>query len=105
MHEHQPPLGVSVVLDIGGEVGALLAYLPSMPPGGELEARPLDDDSGRFHTGVHPRPSDRGEALVAVFPEVIAGDYELLDVKGAADARSIATFTIHGGQLTELDLR
>ena len=86
-------------------MGALLVYLASMPPGGELEARPLGDDSRRFHTGVHPRPSDRGDVLVAVFPEVLEGDYELLDVKGAADARSIAKFTVHGGQLTELDLR
>ena len=106
MHEHQPPPGVSVVLDIGGEVGALLVHLTTMPPGGEVEARPLGDDSGRFHTGVHPRPSDGGDVLVAVFPEVLEGDYELLGVKGAAaDARSMVNFTVHGGQLTELDLR
>ena len=106
MHEKQPAPGVSVVLDIGGEVGALLVHLTTMPPGGELEARPVGDDSRRFHTGVHPRPSARGAGLVAVFPEVLEGDYELLGAKGAAaDARSVVNFTIHGGRLTELDLR
>ncbi len=105
MHENQPPPGASVVLDIGGEVGALLVRLTSMPAGGELEARPVGDDRRRFHTGVHPRPSDRGEVLVAVFPQVLEGDYEVLDVKGAADAQAIATVAVHGGQLTELDLR
>jgi hypothetical protein len=104
MHEQQPAPGVSVVLDIGGEVGALLVHLASMPPGGELEARPVGDEDGRFHTGVHPRPSERGDVLVAVFPAVLEGDYEVLDVKGSADAQAVATVRVHGGQLTELDL-
>jgi hypothetical protein len=103
--ERQPPPGISVVLDIGGEVGALVVHLSFVPPGGELEARPRGDDSRRFHTGVHLRPSDQGEALVAVFPEVLAGTYELLDVKGAADASAVAEVTVEGGQVTELDLR
>ena len=103
--EQQPPPGISVVLDIGGEVGALVVHLSSVPPGGELEARPRGDDRRRFHTGVHPRPSDQGQVLVAVFPEVLAGEYELLDVKGAADAEAVAEVTIEGGQVTELDLR
>ena len=42
---------------------------------------------------------------MAVFPQVLEGDYEVLDVKGAADAQAIATVTVHGGQLTELDLQ
>ncbi len=103
--EQQPPSGISVVLDIGGGVGALIVYLASVPPGGELEARPRGDDSRRFHTGVHPRSSDQGAVLVAVFPEVLDGAYELLDVRGAADAQAIAEVTVHGGQVTELDLR
>ena len=105
MLEQQPPPGISVVLDIGGEVGALIVHLASVPPGGELEARPRGDDSRRFHTGVHHRPSARGEGLVAVFPSVQAGTYEVLDVKGAAGAGTIAEVTVAGGQVTELDLR
>ena len=104
-HERQPPPGISVVLDIGGEVGALIVFLAAMPPGGELEARPLGDDSRRFHTGVHLRSSDQGDVLVAVFPEVVDGDYEILDVRGAVDARSVAEVTVRGGHVTELDLR
>jgi hypothetical protein len=105
MLEQQPPPGHSLVLDIGGEVGALVVHLASVPPGGELEGRPRGDDSHRFHTGVHRRPSAQGDVLVAVFPAVRAGRYELLDVKGAADADAIADVTVTGGQVTEVDLR
>ena len=103
-HDHRPP-GISVVLDIGGEVGALVVYLASVPPGGELEARPVGDDSRRFHTGVHTRSSDQGDVLVAIFPEVLGGTYELLDVKGSPDAQPIAEVTVLGGEVRELDLR
>lgn len=105
-HRHAAP-GISVVLDIGGEVGALIVYLASMPPGGELEARPTCVDSARFHTGVHLRDAPVGteQVLVAVFPEVREGAYELLAEKGVADTPVIGEVTIVGGEVTELDLR
>ncbi|MEO6318847.1 MAG: hypothetical protein ABIP36_08700 [Acidimicrobiales bacterium] len=95
------------MLDIGGEVGALIVYLASEPPGGELEARPTRDDSARFHTGVHLRDAAAGtdKVLVAVFPEVREGAYELLAEKGASDTPVIGEVTVVGGEVTELDLR
>lgn len=104
VHQHAPP-GISVVLDIGGEVGAMVVYLASEPPGAELEARPLSDDAARFHTGVHPRDTEAGPVLVAVFPEVRQGTYELLAEKGVPDTSVIAEVTVVGGEVTELDLR
>ena len=69
--EAQPVLGVSPVLDIGGDIGALVVYLPRSPDGGELEMEPVGDPAGRFHTGVHRRFALGGTTpLVAVFPEV-----------------------------------
>ena len=61
--EHCPGVVAAVgrnAVDAGGKrLRPLLVHLTSMPPWGELEARPPGDDSRRFHTGVHPRPSDQ----------------------------------------------
>ena len=89
------------VLDIGGEVGALVVYLAGPTPGGELEACPAGDPSGRFHTGVHHRKVGNGWAHVALFPAVVAGTYDLLDDDGTPMVRVDVT----GGEVRELDLR
>jgi len=100
-HSHSHTLGAIPVLDIGGSVGALVVYLDGPTPSGELEARPLGDPSGRFHTGVHPRELFGRTVYVALYPEVERGTYEILD-----DAlQPIALIDVDGGAVTELDLR
>jgi hypothetical protein len=89
------------VLDIGGEVGALVVYLAAEPPTGELEACPVDDPTARFHTGVHRRAIAHGFAWTAVFPQVTQGSYHLLDDDGAPLAHVLVT----GGTVHQLDLR
>jgi hypothetical protein len=101
MHTHSHTLGHAPVLDIGGEVGALVVYLAAAPASGELEARPAGVRDRRFHTGVHHRHIGETRAHVAVFPEVRAGSYELLDDDGAP----IAVVDVAGGAVRELDLR
>jgi hypothetical protein len=93
--------GASPLLDIGGEVGALVVYLDRRPASGELEACPADRPADRFHTGVHLRAVGPGEVPVAVFPEVGGGAYDLLDDGGTPVARVRVT----GGQVREVDLR
>jgi hypothetical protein len=89
------------VLDIGGEIGALIVYLPTSPPTGELEACPSDEPAARFHTGVHHRSIGAESTWVAVFPEVVEGTYDLLDDAGCPRAR----VAVAGGQVEQLDLR
>lgn len=89
------------VLDIGGEVGALVVYLADRTPTGELEACPAGEPAARFHTGVHHRAIERGWAWTAVFPEVTEGTYHLLDHDGAP----LAHVTVTGGSVHRLDLR
>jgi hypothetical protein len=120
-HQHGAP-GDSPVLDIGGEVGALIVYLARQTATGELHACPTSDpvapaalvdtnsascaqafesESASIHTGVHPREIDGTTTWVALFPEVTEGAYHLLDDDGAPMARVAVT----GGHVQELDLR
>src|SRR5262249_10574324 len=79
-HGHDHHRGPAVpVLDIGGEVGAVIVYLAADTATGELEMCPTGDVDGRFHTGVHPRDLGGSTVFVAVYPEVAAGRYDLLD--------------------------
>ena len=93
--------GPASVLDIGGEVGAMVVHLPASPRSGELEACPRDEPEARFHTGVHHRSIGDESAWVAVFPEVAEGSYYLLDDNGLP----MAGVTVVGGQVEQLDLR
>jgi hypothetical protein len=96
---HAP--GANPLLDIGGDVGAVIVYLARQTRTGEIEARQPGRDEARFHTGVHPRETGGELVPVALFPQVTAGEYELLGDDGQPVARMIVT----GGQVSEVDLR
>jgi len=98
---HTHTLGEIPVLDIGGDVGALLVYLDETTPSGELEAQPLGRPDARFHTGVHHRMIDGSVTHVALYPEVVHGTYEILD----DELRPIATVAVEGAAVAKLDLR
>ena len=99
-HQHAAP-GPNPVLDIGGEVGALVVYLADHTRTGELFACPSSDPDHQFHTGVHSRDIDGVATWVAIFPEIRQGTYCLLDDDGAP----MASFAIRGGEVAQLDLR
>jgi hypothetical protein len=106
-HHVRPGAHSAPVLDIGGEVGALVVYLADRPPTGELEACPVGQPAARFHTGVHHRSISTGHggrdvwAWTAVFPEVTEGHYQLLDDGGVP----MADIAVTGGSVHQLDLR
>ena len=81
----------SVLLDIGGDVGALVVRMPAALEGAEVEIRPAGPhhvpDHGHAH-GHHPHPHHPHVAVVArpvaggrvhslVFPELREGTYVL----------------------------
>lgn len=99
-HPHHHPGSGAPVLDIGGDIGAVVVYLTTAPDGGELEACPAGDVGRRFHTGVHLRRTGDHDSLTAVYPEVRAGDYDILD----GDLRPVARVRVAGGAVTELRL-
>jgi hypothetical protein len=100
VHGHHHASAGAPVLDIGGEVGAIVVHLTDVPPGGELEACPADRLDRRFHTGVHLRTVGGRDEPVAVYPEVLEGEYDIL----GDDLRSLARVQVVGGVVTELHL-
>jgi hypothetical protein len=89
-----------VLLDVGGNVGALLVMMPASMEGVEIEIRRSQpdrdspaadlhhhhphshnhgDQSHLTHVEVLPRPTSGGYVHCAVFPELAAGLYQLCE--------------------------
>jgi hypothetical protein len=112
-----------VVLDIGGDIGALIIAMPASLAGCEIEARPVSgaakatyDAAGSTHThfhsghhhhhshgaplvhvGVVERPGDGAVRHSAVFGELQDGSYELYV---RPDGPVQLTATVRGGEVT-----
>jgi hypothetical protein len=98
--ESIPTLTGIPVLDIGGDVGAIVVRLSHQTLSGELEACPTDAPEHRFHTGVHFRGDTTRTTYIAVFPQVTEGHYDILH----HDGTTRATVEVIGGGVAELDL-
>jgi hypothetical protein len=119
-----------VLLDIGGEVGALVVIMPAELKGVEVEIHRIEAALGRAHrchdhdhlhfhdhdheldhdhglayrhehcphVAVVARPTPAGDVHSLVFPELLAGAYELYRrPRGPVEL----TVTISGGAVTE----
>ena len=112
-HPHQHPQGGlppesyahvqggATVLDIGGDVGALVATMDDDTIGTELHLRSEDRPLLDVHTGVWRRGSGSETVTAAVFAELNAGTYWVLDGAGNQTLR----VDIRGGALASVDLR
>jgi hypothetical protein len=105
-----------VLLDIGGDIGAIILAMPARLNGQEVEARPIAGPalaSARPHThdghehhhqlthvGVVTRPTPDGPSATAVFGELVEGTYELY----LRPAGPVAlTVTVTGGEVSSTD--
>ena len=88
-----------VVLEIGGELGALVVYTDPELHGREIEISRRGEDGRRSHKDVLERSRGGTPAFAAVFDRIEEGTYTLW-VDGTARARDVA---IAGGSVTELD--
>jgi hypothetical protein len=87
----------SVVVDIGGAIGALVVNAPPALDGAEIEICPVGATS-RTHTIVRPREVPGGRVVYAgVFPAIPEGDYLLLP-SGTLPEVAIR---IDGGKVTQ----
>ena len=73
-----------VLLDIGGDIGALIVTMPAPLVGAEVEARPIAGMAWESYAGGHlphvavlTRPAGPGMQHTAVFAELQDGEYEL----------------------------
>jgi hypothetical protein len=92
-----------VVLDIGGDVGALVIVAPASMDGVEIEARPLGwaglPHHHVEHVAVLARPlPDGGRVYSAVFAGLTAGTYELYE-RPAGPVR--LTVSVTGGSVAD----
>jgi len=92
----------SLVLDIGGSVGALVITTGPELAEEEIEISPgVDPTVRRTHNVVHPRRDrDVVMAYAAVFPTVPAGEYTVWNLDGSP----FAVITVQGGQVTQLTM-
>lgn len=106
-HEHGPLESITHVhggasaLDIGGDIGALVALVDESAVDTELFVRSQDDPAVSVHTGVWWRDLGADRVPAALFCELVAGTYWVLDANGA----DVCSVEITGGVLSELDLR
>ena len=86
----------SVVLDIGGDVGALIIVTPARMAGEEIHVSPLHDPPGRTHALVRERRLGPASCHAAVYPALPAGDYTIWRNAGSP----AGTVRIDGGAAT-----
>jgi hypothetical protein len=90
----------SLVLDIGGDVGALVLYADQSCLGQEVDLTPLGAPrSNHLHTLIRRRRAPVGEMIVGVYPEVPAGTHTIWGL----DGEEVGTVVVKGGEVTQFD--
>jgi hypothetical protein len=101
-HDHHHPLPPStegsVVMEVGGDLGALVVYTPDALAGLEIELALRGDDHQFVHTEVRERRLPEGTIYAGVFPSIPSGDYTLLPIS----ALPALDVSIEGGRVAEL---
>jgi hypothetical protein len=85
----------SVVLDIGGDVGALMLRTPPALNGHEIDLTPDDPSRPHTHSAVRERQLTNAVSYAAVYPNLKAGRYT---VEGSGQR-----IVIVGGRVTHVD--
>jgi len=100
-HPHAETYGPSqdgsVLVDIGGDVGALVILTPPDLHGTEIELSPADNGEVRTHVAVRERRGPGATMHAAVFPSLAAGTYTIW----GPTSRPIAQVTVTGGQVAQ----
>ena len=88
----------SVVVDIGGDVGAAIVSTPASLVGSEIEIRRCDTAWDGTHVAVRERKVSGGVQHAAFFPGLELGTYEVR-VRGDA-ASPVTTLSVEGGRVS-----
>jgi hypothetical protein len=87
----------SVLVDIGGEVGAAIVNTPASFVGSEIEIRHCGAEWDGTHVAVRTRHVSGGELHAALFSGLRQGSYEVR-LRGDATGPA-ATLTVDGGRV------
>jgi hypothetical protein len=103
-HVHGPSAAATVILDIGGKIGALSLETDASRLGDEIEISPVprdgEIDTVRTHSMVRERHTDP-VGHVAVYPDLQEGDYTVW----SGPHTPAGTVTITGGQIASFSLK
>jgi hypothetical protein len=91
----------TIVLDIGGDTGALIIYAPSHLRGQQIDVCLKGSDARPIHTDVLERRLNGRAVFAAVFPTLEQGDYQIW----VPEPTLVNTFRIRGGEVAEVDWR
>lgn len=89
----------TVLLDIGGDVGALVIETPAELVGLEIELSRAGAQMPRTHVAVRERVGSGTTRYAAVYPSLRAGEYTIWGV----DDEPAGTVCIVGGTVAELN--
>ena len=94
------PAADNLLLDIGGDTGALVIHTTADRDQAEIEISAAGSGRARTHNVVRRRQAPAGASYAAVFPDVPAGEYVVwLDADTPA-----GTVTVHGGAVARFRL-
>jgi hypothetical protein len=91
-----PSWNGSVVLDIGGNIGALILQTSTHARGREINLIPDDRSTPPVHSAVRERRTPHASSFAAVYPQLKEGSYT---IEGTAQRLTIA-----GGHVTDVVL-
>jgi hypothetical protein len=92
----------SVVLDIGGDLGAAIVHTPATLVGSEIEIRRGGTAWDGTHVAVRARNVPGGQVYAALFPGLQQGSYEVR-VRGD-DNGLVAAVDVEGAMVSETRL-
>ena len=91
----------SVVLDIGGDVGAAIVHAPTVLVGSEIEIRPVGAAWDGTHVAVRERPTPGDPVYAAVFSQLPDSEHEFR-LRPPRPHGSVRRAKVMGGGLVEL---
>ncbi|MGI8753220.1 MAG: phospholipase [Acidimicrobiales bacterium] len=101
-HPHGVSRAGTVVLDIGGDVGAAVVVVPTSLAGVEIEIRAEGGAWAEVHTAVRERELPGGGSLqAAVFESLPAGTYQVR-VRHGEPGATTTSFTVSGGHVSDV---
>ncbi|MGH9122526.1 MAG: phospholipase [Acidimicrobiales bacterium] len=98
----EPSFAGSVVLELGGSVGAVIVHTPSTMVDTEIEVRRAGAEWTGAHATVRERTVEGGPLFAVVLGGLEEGDYELREHRTRGDGPTIEVVVV-GGRVSRVN--